>query len=354
MTLVASISRFAKIYVFSPEAFILCILLLLLYNSFLHVKPLLKFANRARVKLQLKLRGQYDVIPEQGETEVSEEHTKASWELRKENVAVFAIQGRRPHMEDRFNVVNDLEHTDTSIYGMFDGHGGEFAADFVEKTLFKSIMIRLLRASLADESCNISAILMEEMLIVDKQLLEICKETMEISGTTALVAMLHDNQLTVANVGDSRGVICDKNGKMIPLSFDHKPQLVKERNRIRQAGGFISFNGVWRVAGVLATSRALGDYPLKEKNLVIADPDIMTFDLNNLKPLFMILATDGLWDCFSNDEAVEYIKDRLNEPHFGAKSLVLQAYYRGSVDNISVMVVNFVANRTSLYRTPSR
>ena len=28
-------------------------------------------------------------------------------------------------MEDRFNVVNDLEHTGTSIYGIFDGHGGE-------------------------------------------------------------------------------------------------------------------------------------------------------------------------------------------------------------------------------------
>ena len=24
-----------------------------------------------------------------------------------------------------FNVVNDLEHTETSIYGIFDGHGGE-------------------------------------------------------------------------------------------------------------------------------------------------------------------------------------------------------------------------------------
>ena len=28
-------------------------------------------------------------------------------------------------MEDRFNVVNNLEHTETSIYGIFDGHGGE-------------------------------------------------------------------------------------------------------------------------------------------------------------------------------------------------------------------------------------
>ena len=38
-----------------------------------------------------------------------------------------------------------------------------------------------------------------------------------------------------------------------------------ERKRIKEAGGFVSFNGVWRVAGILATSRALGDLPLKEK-----------------------------------------------------------------------------------------
>lgn len=75
--------------------------------------------------------------------------------------------------------------------------------------------------------------------------------------------------------------------------------------------------------------------------MVIADPDILTFNLRFLQPYFMILASDGLWDVFSNQEAVDFIKDRLHEPLFGAKSLVLQAYYRGSSDNISVMVVNF-------------
>lgn len=58
---------------------------------------------------------------------------------------------------------------------------------------------------------------------------------------------------------------------------------VRERKRIHDAGGFIAFRGVWRVAGILATSRALGDYPLKDKNLVIANPDILTFDLNDHK-----------------------------------------------------------------------
>ena len=56
---------------------------------------------------------------------------------------------------------------------------------------------------------------------------------------------------------------------------------------------------------------------------------------------FMILATDGLWDVFSNQEAVNFISERLHESYFGAKSIVLQAFYRGSTDNISVMVVKF-------------
>lgn len=115
---------------------------------------------------------------------------------------------------------------------------------------------------------------------------------------------------------------------------------MRERKRIKEAGGFITFNGVWRVAGILATSRALGDYPLKDKRLVIADPDILTFNLSDHKPQFLILASDGLWDTFSNEEAVSFIKERLGEPHFGAKSITLQAYFRGSLDNITVIVIN--------------
>ncbi|KAG8336804.1 Protein phosphatase 1L [Homalodisca vitripennis] len=115
---------------------------------------------------------------------------------------------------------------------------------------------------------------------------------------------------------------------------------MRERKRIKEAGGFITFNGVWRVAGILATSRALGDYPLKDKRLVIADPDILTFNLADHKPQFLVLASDGLWDTFTNEEAVSFIKERLGEPHFGAKSITLQSYYRGSLDNITVIVIN--------------
>lgn len=149
-------------------------------------------------------------------------------------------------------------------------------------------------------------IIADEVLAADTLLLEIARKNRDVAGTTALIALLEGTHLVVANVGDSRGVMCDSKGNAIPLSFDHKPQQLKESKRIREAGGFITFNGVWRVAGILATSRALGDYPLKHKNLVIADPDILTFDLNDHKPHFIILASDGLWDTFSNEEVKNF------------------------------------------------
>lgn len=192
-----------------------------------------------------------------------------------------------------------------------------------------------------NRAINFGKLLTDEVLAADFKLVEKAKKATNIAGTTALMTILHNGKLIVANVGDSRGVMLDHKGNAIPLSFDHKPQQVREHKRIHDAGGFIAFRGVWRVAGILATSRALGDYPLKDRNLVIADPDILTFDLRDHKPQFLILASDGLWDTFTNEEACAFIKSHLHEPHFGAKSIVIQSYNRGSVDNITVIVVVF-------------
>ena len=54
-----------------------------------------------------------------------------------------------------------------------------------------------------------------------------------------MIALLSDKELTVANVGDSRGVLCDKDGNAIPLSHDHKPYQLKERKRIKRAGELV-------------------------------------------------------------------------------------------------------------------
>lgn len=100
-------------------------------------------------------------------------------------------------------------------------------------------------------------------------------------------------------------------------------------------------------------SRALGDYPLKEGRLVIPDPDILAFDLNELKPRFMIMASDGFWDTFSNDNATLFVKmELLRFAKNGkcppstialaiAKKLANEAFARESYDNITVIVILF-------------
>ena len=77
------------------------------------------------------------------------------------------------------------------------------------------------------------------------------------SGCTAVVAMLRDNELYVANAGDSRCVLC-RDGKALDMSVDHKPEDAIEKDRIEKAGGRITMDG--RVNGGLNLSRAIGNF----------------------------------------------------------------------------------------------
>uniref|UniRef100_A0A8C3G4Q7 Protein phosphatase 1L n=1 Tax=Cyclopterus lumpus TaxID=8103 RepID=A0A8C3G4Q7_CYCLU len=345
MTLLSLLGRIMRYFLLRPETLFLLCISLALWSYFFHtdeVKTIVK-SSRDAVKM---VKGKVAEMMQNerfGGLDVLDAEFSKTWELKSNSVAVYSIQGRRDHMEDRFEVLTDLVNkSHPSIFGIFDGHGGEAAADFAKAHLPEALRQQLLTYEREREGgLSYPSILEQQILTLDREMLDKLSATYNEAGTTCLVALLSDKELTVANVGDSRGVLCDKDGNAVPLSHDHKPYQLKERKRIKKAGGFISFNGSWRVQGILAMSRSLGDYPLKNLNVVIPDPDIMSFDLNKLQPEFMILASDGLWDTFSNEEAVRFIRERLGEPHFGAKSIVLQSYYRGCPDNITVMVVKF-------------
>lgn len=51
--------------------------------------------------------------------------SQSSWDFKDKNVAVYSIKGRRPHMEDRFKVHSGGNGSKMSLFGIFDGHGGE-------------------------------------------------------------------------------------------------------------------------------------------------------------------------------------------------------------------------------------
>ena len=70
-------------------------------------------------------------------------------------------------------------------------------------------------------------------------------------GCTAVTALITPTEIYVANAGDSRCVLCLKNGSPKEMSYDHKPDNPEEKKRIEEAGGFVEEN---RVKGILNLS----------------------------------------------------------------------------------------------------
>ncbi|XP_046827167.1 probable protein phosphatase CG10417 isoform X3 [Vespa velutina] len=139
------------------------------------------------------------------------------------------------------------------------------------------------------------------------------------SGCTAVVAILKENELYVANAGDSRCVLC-RDGQALELSLDHKPEDEPEMKRIRKAGGKVTFDG--RVNGGLNLSRALGDHAYKQntvlppqEQMISALPDVRHITIEPERDEFMILACDGIWNFMSSQDVVQFIKTRLTEKY---------------------------------------
>jgi protein phosphatase 1L len=217
-----------------------------------------------------------------------------------------------------------------SYYGDYAGHGGSRAADYVRQHLFKNLLKH--PQFLTDTELAIA----ETYKQTDLEYLKSENNQHRDAGSTASTAVLVGDRLLVANVGDSRAVICI-DGKATALSDDHKPNRTDERQRIEDAGGVVMWSGTWRVGGVLAVSRAFGDRLLKK--YVVAEPEIQERLITNAVE-FLLLASDGLWDVISNQDAVTMVQD-IQDAQEAAKRLTDEAFKKGSADNITCVVIRF-------------
>lgn len=130
-----------------------------------------------------------------------------------------------------------------------------------------------------------------------------------------------------------------RNGEAIQLSRDHTAADIPERNRIQHlASDAIRWErGSWRIGDIgLQVTRSLGDVDLKHIG-ICADPEITTLNLES-SDSFLIVASDGLWDAMTNDEAVGLVHDTVKHPELCAKRLVMEAIGRGSRDNVTAVV----------------
>jgi serine/threonine protein phosphatase PrpC len=229
----------------------------------------------------------------------------------------------------------DSAHED--LFGVFDGHGGDECAKFVQRCFGLVLSQRL--AQYPNPSDTEKAI----RATYDTIDLE-CKARFTYQGTTALVCYIAGDTLWVSNAGDSRAVLATKTGAL-RMSFDHKAEDKSEKERIEKEGGFVDSDD--RVSGKLAVTRAFGDRDVGP--WVKATPHVMKHMLSP-EDEFLVLACDGVYDVMSDKAVVECIEKQIvqqgvTDPQRWARKLVSTAIKRETDDNVSVVVVSLAARR---------
>lgn len=213
-----------------------------------------------------------------------------------------------------------------SLFGVFDGHGGREVAKFVEKHFVEELLANeSFKKGDYQKALHENFLRMDIMLVTPegKKELSVFKsedgkgdyQTESFAGCTANVAILVKNDLYVANAGDSRCVLSNK-GTAVEMSYDHKPDNDIEKERIQKAGGYISDG---RINGNLNLSRAIGDLEYKKddkigvhEQLIVAVPEVKKRTLS-ADDEFVVLGCDGIWECMSNQEIVDFVSKRIKD-----------------------------------------
>ena len=264
------------------------------------------------------------------------------------------------------NIINK-EKNDFYFFAVYDGHGGKGCSIYLKENLHNNIK------EFSKQGIKEAIEITEEKFKVEQALNE-KGEISDSSGSCGIMAMIQNNKIIIANVGDSRLVLF-KNGKVFFSTEDHKPNTETEKKRIKNAGGEIyqtftyfplrqngrEIEAPWRVLpGRLSVSRTFGDVEAKDPKfggiggVVMALPDITEFDLDD-EFNFMVIGCDGIFDVLSNEEILECVKIVLNEKKVEeinednihdlcgdfAGMIVKGAIAKDSSDNVSCIVVAF-------------
>ncbi|KAL8530487.1 hypothetical protein ACS0TY_007506 [Phlomoides rotata] len=307
-------------------------------------------------------------------------------------------QGHRQYQEDRVTCNLDLKlpfsgegpkDITVGIAAIFDGHGGDEASEMASTKIINYFLMHVVfttyKQALSNNEENPKSLTVERSqripevidhhslrLVLEEALLktiqdidlEFSKEALRkgyVSGSTGVIVLLFKGQFLVANIGDSKALLCsqkvishhdDTEGAFLKeahaeeLTRDHHPDREDEKARIEAAGGFITRHDVPRVNGVLALSRAIGDVYLKRYG-VTADPEITGWRALAPENLHLVLASDGIFEALTPQNVCDLLHENVSEHlsvRVSASSLsdriIRRAFVTGSTDNLSAIVIS--------------
>ena len=277
-----------------------------------------------------------------------------------------------------------------SYFSIFDGHGGEECSEFLKDNYLKYLVDN------KNFPYDIKQSMIEAFKDIEEEFFKLkCKDTLEESdksGSCALVAVIFDNKIYIANIGDSRAIMSINEGtKIKQLTVDHKPDNLIEFERAMKNGSKIYLDDnddpdrdvskikfikdkhdlekkkelkqhsvedkIFRVyPSDLAVMRTVGDIKAKKKEFggnpgtVINYPDIFVIDINSNDD-FIVMGCDGIFDDLSNQEIIDAAwmvfkhrgKDKnydIHELSQEACDLVIKyALEKQTTDNLSCIII---------------
>ncbi|EYC44253.1 hypothetical protein Y032_0467g1994 [Ancylostoma ceylanicum] len=300
-------------------------------------------------------------------------------------ITVAANQGGRKYMEDRVHI-ETIREEDGSIKftfcGIFDGHGGHEASEYVRRNLLDNIMKSELFDS--DDDDDILEAIRLGFLTTHHGIWKIVSEWPRTAsgypstaGTTVSIAIIRNGKLYTGHVGDSaiillkRSYLKDNSEDLVPhrLTIDHKPESEDEQARIRIAGGSVALkSGVARVVWTrplkhhtgpvrrstptesipfLAVARSLGDvwsYCEDTKEFIVSpEPDLAVREITG-DDVCLVLASDGLTNVLGPIQVAAVIDEEECVSQIGVDRCE-DLVYRDKHTNLArVLVANAIRN----------
>ncbi|CAG5128150.1 unnamed protein product [Candidula unifasciata] len=281
-------------------------------------------------------------------------------------------QGEREDMQDAHVIIDDFLpfvpglHESVhrlALYAVFDGHGGSRASRFASQHLHNNLRDKFPKGNIAQVEKEIKKVFIEAFKKTDEDFLKEAARNKPSwkDGTTAVVVLAINDTLYIANLGDSKAILCrhreNETYVGIPLTNDHSPSVYEERMRIQKAGGIVRDG---RVMGVLEVARSIGDGPYKNHG-VTCIPDIKRCQLTD-NDRYLMIACDGLWKSYSVDESIQFVNKILEDDTIVAtgrrsaedvkfdqvcSKLANAAVLRLSGDNVTVVLVSIHKKQTA-------
>jgi serine/threonine protein phosphatase PrpC len=192
-------------------------------------------------------------------------------------------------MEDALVVWQDIA-PGLGMYAVIDGHGGSEAAA-VAAFMIPRLFRRLANHAIAD----VSAVFRE----VNAEL----RRRGASDGAAVVVALVGRAEIGCAHLADARALVVNKSLACRALTVDHKATERSEIDLVKESGSFVDGG---RTAGMLAVSRALGDFKIPGVGRVPA----MTKYARRPDDYRLVLACDGVFDVIDTEEIGEILRDR--------------------------------------------